>query len=131
MSIRERNYKLFTEWLVEEYSGHHVDYENYVDEDKFDQDYTADDLYNAIDEVNGFEEDIIYFSTAMNYLMEEDNSLRESLNIAEEYGYSPGDLNSEILASLLASRRNREEFPEIDIDDFLSQLDWDDDDEEE
>lgn len=130
MNVKEKNYKLFAEWLEKEYKDHYVEYKSYVDEDVFDEDYTAEDLYYEIDNDNGFDEDIIYFSNAMNFLMEHDNSLKESLSIAEEYGYSTHNLTSEVLASLLASKRNRENFPKSEIDDFLSQLDWEKNDEE-
>jgi len=45
--------------------------------------------------------EIIYYSIAMDFLKDYDNSLRESLEVAEEFGYSPTNLSSEILATLL------------------------------
>ena len=47
------------------------------------------------------ESEIIYYSKAMAYLNENDNSLYESLEIAKEYGYTIENLNSELLATLL------------------------------
>ena len=44
----------------------------------------------------------------MNYLTEHDNSLSESLEIASEMGYEVGDLNSELLATLLMQRKESE-----------------------
>ena len=44
----------------------------------------------------------------MEYLKENDPSLSESLEIAAELGYDFKNLNSEILASLLASRKEEE-----------------------
>ena len=67
-------------------------------------------LYNENKEFNELEEDviqyiqeseIIYYSKAIAYLSENDNSLYESLEIAKEYGYSIENLNSELLATLL------------------------------
>jgi len=48
--------------------------------------------------------DIIYYSNAIDYLVKNDNSLKESIGIALEHGLSLEDINSELLASLLASR---------------------------
>ena len=48
----------------------------------------------------------------MEYLKEHDNSLNESLEIASEYGYNTENLNSELLASLLASRNKQQDFNE-------------------
>ena len=47
-----------------------------------------------------------------------------SLSIASEYGYDCKDLNSEILASLLASQNAREEFSELQnkIEDFFEEI---------
>lgn len=47
------------------------------------------------------ESEIIYYSKAMSYLSDNDNSLYESLEIAKEYGYTIENLNSELLATLL------------------------------
>lgn len=57
---------------------------------------------SLIDRIHEIE--VIYYSNAINYLKENDPSLRESLEIAEEFGYSPSNLNSELLATLLKQR---------------------------
>ena len=67
-------------------------------------------IYNAIDENNGFDIEIIYYSNAIEYLKRNDNSLMESIEIALEYGYELKNINSELLASLLASQNSRELF---------------------
>ena len=67
-------------------------------------------IYTAIDENNGFDIEIIYYSNAMEYLTRNDNSLRESIEIALNYGYELKNINSELLASLLASQNSRDEF---------------------
>ena len=65
-----------------------------------------DDLHN-----NGFfDVEIIYYSKAMEYLKEHDTSLTDSLTLAGDMGYRSEDLSSEILASLLASKKIRESF---------------------
>lgn len=67
-------------------------------------------LVDLLRDSNFFEIEVIYYRNAIDYLSENDASLRESLEIAEEYGYKAGDLNSEILASLLKSRNFEDEF---------------------
>jgi hypothetical protein len=47
------------------------------------------------------EQEIVYYASAMDYLKDNDNSLRTSLEIASSYGYELKNLSSEILASLL------------------------------
>jgi hypothetical protein len=71
---------------------------------------SAQDLYDSIEEGDGFNVEIIYYYNAIEYLKDNDNSLRESLEIAQEFGYEAKDINSELLASLLASQYAREEF---------------------
>jgi len=81
------------------------------------QDYSdiqdADDVYEIIRDNNGFDAEVIYYSTAISYLTEHDPSLTESLGIAEEFGYTIDNLNSETLASLLKSRHLEDEFEDL------------------
>ena len=64
------------------------------------------DLYD-----NGyFNEDVIYYSSAIRYLKDNDPSLCQSLEIASEYGYTTENLNSELLASLHASKEKERQF---------------------
>jgi hypothetical protein len=109
----------------EEIKMNHIDIMYYVDADEVN---SFDDVYEAIDNDRGFEVEVIYYTTAMEYLMERDSSLRESLEIAEEYGYTADNINSELLASLLASRECREEFMsyEDEITEFFNSLDEED-----
>ena len=71
---------------------------------------SAQDLYDSIEDGNGFDVEIIYYSNAIEYLKNNDPSLRSSLELADEMGYSAKNLSSETLASLLASQYAREEF---------------------
>ena len=76
-----------------------------------------DDLHN-----NGFfDVEIIYYSKAIEYLQENDPSLCESLEIAEEYDFNLQNLNSEALASLHASRDRETKFWE-DVAPKLNEL---------
>lgn len=63
-------------------------------------------------------EEIIYYSNAIKYLSENDPSLQESLEIASEYGYTIDKLSSEVLASLLKSKNNEEDFYKL-IDEII------------
>ena len=73
----------------------------------------SDDLLELIEDNNGFDIDIIYYSKAIKYLSEHDASLSESMEIASDMGYSTENLNSELLASLHASQKAREDFHSI------------------
>lgn len=91
----------------------------------FDNDITSfDDLANKINDGGGFDIEITYYTKAMEYLIENDNSLQESLGIAAEMGYTPDSLNSEILASLLASENERTDFynNEKEFDDYFEAI---------
>ena len=94
-----------------------IDIAYYVDVDELDL-HDPDGIYDAIrdqlEDSGAFDEEIIYYSMAMEFLREHDPSLQESLQIADDMGYSPKNLNSEILASLLASQVNRDEFSELE-----------------
>ena len=79
----------------------------YIDQDEVYENF--DQLYDAIDDNGGFNVDIIYYASAMKYLTENDTSLRRSLEIAQDFGFEPKNLNSETLASLLASQDRRDE----------------------
>jgi len=90
-----------------------------------DEDHTCyEDLESAIEDDNGFNVDIIYYSNAMKYLSENDASLSTSLSIAAEMGFATETLTSETLASLLASQNAREDFYHLqsDIEEFFNEL---------
>jgi len=68
-----------------------------------DEDITSLDLSlvydSAIEMIE--QEQVIYYGSAMEFLSENDSSLKDSLEIAQDCGLSPKQLNSEILATLL------------------------------
>tara|TARA_R110001632_G_scaffold130820_1_gene244921 strand:- start:16 stop:351 length:336 start_codon:yes stop_codon:yes gene_type:complete len=79
-------------------------------------------LYNENEEFNELEEnviqyiqesEIIYYSKAMAYLSDNDNSLYESINEAIAAGYTIEKLNSELLATLLYQQNLTNEWYEI------------------
>lgn len=98
----------------------HIDLAYYATEDTT----TFDELRDAIDNGEGFNVEIIYYSRAMEFLTENDTSLNISMGIAHSLGYEAKNINSELLASLLASEKSREEFDELgsQITDFLEEL---------
>ena len=79
-----------------------VDVINYIDIDEIDYSDPYQSIYEMIQERGGFEVEIVYYHKAMEYLMENDTSLTESLELASDIGYEAKDINSELLASLLA-----------------------------
>ena len=101
-----------------------IDVLNYVDIDNIDMSNPFDSICEMIEDNNGFDIEIIYYSNAIDFLAKNDQSLQESLGIAFEYGYEVQNLNSEILASLLASKLIRDEFYslESEINDFFEEL---------
>jgi len=93
-----------------------------------------DDLYEALENDAFYSAgEVIYYSNAMKYLTENDTSLRESLALAEEQGYTLDKLNSETLATLLKSQNIRDEFEELrrEVDDFFDDLEEPDEEEDE
>ena len=94
---------------------------NYLQEDFVDDihEYTADEIQEELQDNGYFNVEIIYYYKAMQYLLEHDTSLTESLEYAAELGYETQNLNSETLASLHASRDRENNFyefvaPELD-----------------
>jgi hypothetical protein len=92
---------------------------DYIGEDDTFSDF--DELRELLDDNGAFNVDIIYYATAIAFLAKHDPSLNESLEIAEDMGYTPKNINSEVLASLLASQYARDEFEELEseVNDLL------------
>ena len=103
---------------------HDIDLSYHVDIASIDQNDAYNSIYEMLDKAGAFNIEIIYYSRAMDYLMNHDCSLNESLNIAAEIGYEVQNLNSEILASLLASTNARNEFVDLEdeINDYFNRL---------
>ena len=98
---------------------------NYVDVEEL-QEMDGSDawnyIYDNVKDSGNLDIEIIYYSNAIEYLKENDPSLKESLEIAHELGYMVDNLNSEILASLLATRKTEEEFMELqyEVEEFFN-----------
>jgi hypothetical protein len=73
-----------------------------------------DDLAEYLQENGFFNIEIIYYNNALKYLAENDPSLTESLALAQDLGYTLDNLDSEKLASLLASKNTEEAFFELE-----------------
>ena len=101
-----------------------VEIMDYINIEDIDYSDAFNSICDMISDNNGFDIEIIYYSNAIEYLKQNDPSLRESLQIASEYGFSLEKLNSETLASLLASENARKEFYTLqdDINDFFAEL---------
>lgn len=95
-----------------------------VDIEDIDLDNAFDSITSMIEDNNGFNIEIIYYGRAMEYLTDNDTSLTISLELANDMGYNLKSLNSEILASLLASENARESFYECrdEIEDFFKDI---------
>jgi len=95
---------------------------HYLDDPTRDEITDFDHLCDEL-RCNGFfDTEVHYYYKAMKFLSEKDNSLRESLEIAEDMGFELKDINSELLASLLASEFFRFEFYRLEeeINEFLN-----------
>jgi len=77
-----------------------------------------------IDNNNGFNVEIIYYTNAIKFLSENDPSLTDSMSLANECGFTLNKINSELLASLLASDMVRTKFSELEfkITNFFDEL---------
>lgn len=88
-------------------------------QDSIDLDYILNSKFNDLEEFNELlndyinEHEIMYYSVAMDFLKDNDDSLRESLEIAEDFGYSPKNLSFEILATLLFQKYAHNEAGEL------------------
>lgn len=101
-----------------------VDILNCVNIEDIDLENAFDSILEMIEDSNGFDIEIIYYSRAIEYLVDHDKSLQESLALANDAGFDLKSLNSEILASLLASQNARESFYECrsEIEDFFEDI---------
>jgi len=95
---------------------------DFLDDDEIEDINDAEELYEELNDNDAFNIEIIYYYKAMEYLADNDHSLSESINIAVDMGYELENINSELLASLYASQKAREDFWDIkdDINEILS-----------
>jgi intracellular sulfur oxidation DsrE/DsrF family protein len=89
-----------------------VDILYYINIEEIDRDNPSESIFDMINDNGGFDIEIIYYSNAIEYLKRNDPSLSKSMEIAIEYGYELEDINSELLASLHASKKSISDFQE-------------------
>lgn len=91
-------------------------------------DLSGAEIYERVEEIirdaGGFDIEIIYYSEAMKFLTEHDNSLNRSMSLASQMCYELENINSELLASLLATEIISEEWADLvsdfeELDDLL------------
>jgi hypothetical protein len=97
---------------------------DYINIEEIELNNAFDSIYGQLDDNGALNIEIVYYSNAMQYLSENDNSLNESINIALDLGYELKNINSELLASLLASQNARNDFYQLEnkIDTFFNSL---------
>tara|TARA_Y100000593_G_C4117470_1_gene240979 strand:+ start:19 stop:390 length:372 start_codon:yes stop_codon:yes gene_type:complete len=120
MKIKMRNKQEIIEYFDRISADLGFDIMYHLTEDDLDEMETFDELFDILRDDGAFNIEIIYYNKAIKYLEENDPSLTESLNIANDCGYKTRDLNSEMLASLLASQQAEEEF--YDYEDKINEL---------
>jgi len=109
-NLTETQTQKIVDFLIEIENDTKIEILSYINLQNIDLENAFDSISEVIEENNGFDIEIIYYSNAMEYLTRNDNSLRESIEIALDYGYELKNINSELLASLLASQNSREQF---------------------
>ena len=108
-TINERLKELFNDTR---YLNEYINIDSVLNTEYYDEITSTDELCIIICErIN--EVEVIYYSTAMEILKEEDQSLTESLNLAHGLGYTAENLNSEILATLIIRERCIEDLNDI------------------
>lgn len=107
-----------------------IDFQYFLDKEDF---TTAQEIEEILSDAGAFDVEIIYYSRAIEFLRENDPSLRNSLEIASNMGFDVKNLNSEILASLLASELIRDEFSDIftELDELCQEIEEEEAEEEE
>lgn len=87
---------------------------DFLDTQYADECLDEDDLREWIQQ-RIYEQDIIYYHKAMDYLKENDTSLNESFELANDMGYELKNLNSETLATIHYQNSLLETLSDIDL----------------
>ena len=92
--------------------------------ENFEASKVFDKITDTLQDNSAFNLEIIYYSNAIDFLKKYEPSLKDSLEIASEYCFELQNLNSEILASLLYSQIETENYYslESEITDFFSDI---------
>jgi len=123
MTREEKRIELLVEF-VDTLSVDGVDLPYHIDWRNTDTVEDFYDLTEMLSDSGAFNIEVIYYGSAMEYLTQNDTSLMRSLGLAHEFGYTPDNINSELLASLIKSEDAREEWEEYssEVDDFFNEL---------
>lgn len=141
VKLEERKNKIMSKKLTEKEESvidkiqDLIDNTEWLSDISFDMDESdinsADDVVNYLE--NGINEiEVIYYDNALKILSKNDPSLQISMGYADDLGYSCGDINSELLATILCRESAREELYDIrdDIEEVVDEwLESDEDDE--
>ena len=121
MTLIKTKEERFTEFFNNLSEKIDIEFNHYLD---FEEDITLDDVTDTLRDNGAMDVEIIYYSAAIKYLMKRDPSLTESLELASELGYATDSLNSEVLATLLATENLNLEYYELneEIEEFLTEL---------
>ena len=109
-----------------------IEWSYYIDFDNLEIDgELSEQIRKQIEDSDALNVEIYYYSNAIKFLQEKDPSLTESLEIANDVGYNLESIDSEILASLLASQMLQEDFSDNFPDGDLDEIEEDEDEDEE
>jgi hypothetical protein len=117
--MKTENQQKVIEFLASKNSD--IDFAHHLGHNDF---ASFDEIRDILQDNSAFDVEIIYYSTAIDYLQKNDPSLRESMGLASEMGFSLDKLNSEVLASILASEYARNDFEELEreVSDLIEEL---------
>lgn len=132
--LAQRAHEFFADLDLGNCPNDYIDWDNDVDFDTVD----FDEIESMLSGTDFFTIEVIYYDVAMEYLMENDTSLKTSLALASDIGYTLDSeyLGSELLASLLKTENFREEFSDLEdeinyfFDDLRDEFEDYDEDEE-
>jgi len=94
--MKKKMKKKMKKELVNELENIGIDLLAYEGQFTFTYEQVMETLVRCINE----QIEVIYYSKAIEYLQNNDESLMDSLAIAENFGYKMEDINSELLATL-------------------------------
>lgn len=111
--------------LDSEYCFDDINWEDIIKRIIDGEDINCELILDELDKIGELTIEVIYYWKAMEYLVQHDNSLRESLEIAKEHGFKIEQLSSEILAGLHKSQYYIDHFRlefEEQINDFFNEI---------
>lgn len=92
------------------------------DFDPYDFDNFKEQIQDYFQDNNLLDQEIIYYANAIEFLKRHDQSLQQSIELANVNDYTIENINSELLASLLATEHAKEEFDDFLASDTLQEI---------